>query len=79
MKDAKTLLELCRQRFPLTRAYQSHALTIKDGTMVLTLMLGDTMQSFNLDDDDLKRPPSDLLRDVERLFERPHAVNDDIA
>ena len=79
MKNAKTLLELCRQRFPSTRPHQSHLLTIKEGTMVLTLMLGDTAQSFNLDEHDLKRPPQELLRDLERLYEKPQVTSDDIA
>jgi len=78
MKNAKTLLELCRQRFPSTRPHQSHSLSLKEGTMVLTLMLGDAVQSFNLDENDLRRDPIELLRDLERLHERPYVDSDPI-
>lgn len=40
-----------------------------DGTLVLTLMMGDTYQSFNLSDADLDRPVGDLLDDLAALFE----------
>jgi len=47
--------------------------------MVLTLMLGDTFQRFNLSDDDLDREPLELLHDIERLFERPVRPDDSSA
>jgi len=71
MKNAKLFLELCRQRFPSTRPHQSHSLTLKENTFVLTLMLGDTSQSFNLDESDLLREPADLLKNVIKLFKKP--------
>ncbi len=71
MKNAKTFLELCRQRFPSTRPHQSHRLELRADTLVLVLMLGDTSQEFNLSEADLERSPSDLLVDVAKLYKKP--------
>jgi hypothetical protein len=77
MRNAKTFLELCARRFPSTRPHQSHNLTFKDGKLVLTLMLGDTYQSFNIDDADLDRNPIDLVREVARLFKKSQPTTPD--
>lgn len=69
MRHAKDLLDRCGARFPSPRRGQRHNLTVTDGTLVLTLMLGDTYQSFNLSDADLDRPVDDLLDDLSVLFE----------
>lgn len=74
MKHAKQLLEQCRHKFPSTRPHQSHSLTLRDDTLVLTLMLGDTYQEFNLSDADLERPVEDLVKDATRLFKRSKNV-----
>jgi hypothetical protein len=71
MKNAKSFLEMCRQRFPSTRLHQAHSLTLREDTLVLTLMLGDTAQQFNLTEADLERNPADLLADVAKLYKRP--------
>lgn len=40
-----------------------------DDRLVLTLMLGDTYQSFNLSEPDLDRTPDALLDELAALFE----------
>ena len=74
MKSAKVLLELCKHRFPSSRPHQAHNLTLKDGKMVLTLMLGDTCQAFNLDEGDLERDPVQLVSEMARLLKKPKAA-----
>ena len=68
MKDAKLFLELCRQRFPSTRPHQAHNLTLDGDTVVLTLMLGETYQRFNLDATDLEKSPQHLLEELVTLW-----------
>lgn len=69
LKHAKELLELCTARFPSPRPSQHHGLTVHDGTLVLTLMLGDTYQSFSIQEADLNKSPADLLDELAALFE----------
>ena len=69
LRHAKELLELCTERFPSPRRGQRHNLVVIDGRLVLTLMMGDTYQSFNLSEVDLERAPDALLDDLAALFE----------
>lgn len=69
LRDAKQFLTLCSSRFPSPRHDQRHNLTLIDGTMVLTLMFGDTYQSFNMNEADLDRPIDDLLDELSALLE----------
>jgi hypothetical protein len=70
IENTKKFLELCQQHFPSTRSHQSHNLSLREGQLVLTLMLGDTYQMFNLNESDLTKSPEELLFDVIRLFKR---------
>jgi hypothetical protein len=78
MKNAKELLELCRHRFPSPRSGQRHNLTIEGNVLVLTLMLGDTYQRFNIDDSDLDRPVPALVEDLVVLMRTPPPSPDDL-
>ncbi len=69
LRHAKDLLDACATRFPSPRSGQRHNLVVMDGVLVLTLMMGDTWQSFNLNDVDLDRPVNDLVDDLAALFE----------
>jgi len=71
MKNAKEFLELCRRRFPSTRPHQSHRLELQGDHLVLTLMLGDTYQVFDLTEGDLEKSAPQLLAEVATLFKRP--------
>lgn len=74
MKNVKEFLDLCHRRFPSPRPDQYHTLTLRDGVVVLTLLLGDSYQMFNLAEEDLKKPPALLLQDVVTLFKNPGSV-----
>lgn len=74
MKNAKRLLEMCRKRFVTTRPNTSHSLTLNGNVLVLTLMMGDTFQSFNFDDDDLKLSPTKLVEEIARLYKQPDPI-----
>lgn len=67
MRNAKNLLDLLKSRFPSPRKDQNHSLTVQDGKMVLTLMQGNTWQSFDLTDDDLDKS-FDVLVDMVAVF-----------
>lgn len=69
LRQAKELLDLCTARFPSPRPGQRHNLVVMDDRLVLTLMLGDTYQSFNLSEVDLERAPEALLDELAALFE----------
>lgn len=71
MKNAKEFLELCRRRFPSTRPHQCHRLELRGDTLVLTLLLGDTFQEFDIHEGDLEKPAPMLLSEVARLYKRP--------
>jgi hypothetical protein len=78
MRNAKLFLELCKQRFPSTRPHQSHGLTLSsEGTLVLTLMLGDDYARFNLDEDDLDKMPHQLLDRLITLWLFNHPTSED--
>jgi len=64
MKNAREFLDLCHRRFPSPRKDQRHNLTLEGDTLVLTLMLGDTYQRFNLDAEDLNKAPGHLLAEL---------------
>jgi hypothetical protein len=68
LRAAKTLIDLCTERFPSPRSSQHHNLVVKEDRMVLTLMQGDTYQSFNLDDNDLDKDPHQLVAELEALL-----------
>ena len=70
MKDAKLFLELCHKKFVSTRSHQRHNLTIEDGVLVLTLMLGDTCQRFNFSEEDMNRGPLELVADITKLLKK---------
>jgi hypothetical protein len=71
VKNVKEFLDLCQRRFPSPRTHQRHSLTLDGNTLVLTLMQGDTYQRFNLDDEDLKKPPTQLLLDLIAVMNTP--------
>lgn len=79
MKGIKRLLELCRQKWPSPRVGQEHNVTLRDGVVVLTLMMGDVYQGFNLDDTDLDRDPESLIRDIARLMKKVPAEDPTVA
>lgn len=70
MKDTKAFLEGCRTLFPSTRPHQAHSLRLDGDQIVLTLMLGDTYQEFNLNEEDLEKPVAALLVEVFHLFKK---------
>ena len=71
LRGSKTLLDLCTERFPSPRTSQHHSLIVREGTMVLTLMQGDTYQSFNLSEVDLERDPESLVDELAVLLAAP--------
>ena len=68
LRAAKTLIDLCTERFPSPRSCQNHNLVVRDGALVLTIMQGDTHQSFNLNEVDLERDPEHLVEDLAVLL-----------
>lgn len=64
MRNAKILLDLCKTWFPSPRPNQNHGLNVIDNKMVLTLMLGDTYQSFEFDESDLGKEPAQLVTEL---------------
>lgn len=71
MKNAKEFLSMCRRQFTSTRKHQSHRLELKGDTLVLTLMLGDSCQEFDLHESDMDKPPAQLLTELVVLFKKP--------
>jgi len=71
MRSALELLRFCQAEIPSTRAHQRHSIAYEDeqgGTLVLTLLLGDTWQRINLREEDLDRAPSELVEEIKRLL-----------
>lgn len=71
MKNAKTFLELCRQRFVSPRKHQAHRLELRGDTLVLVLLLGDVVQEFDLSAADLEKQPVQLLLELVPLVKPP--------
>jgi len=75
MKNAKEFLELCHRRFPPPRKDLNHSLSVEKGTLILTLMKKDFVcQRFNLNNEDLDKPPGQLLFELIALDKSPDSV-----
>jgi len=68
LRTAKQLLTLCEERFPSPRPSQHHNLVIIDGVLILTLMQGDTYQSFDLVESDLDKEPALIVEELAKLL-----------
>lgn len=70
LRTASVFLHTLSGRYP-PPAGRHHALTIADdGRLLLMLHIGDTWQSFTIDEADLDRAPVDVLDDIDRLLGR---------
>jgi len=71
MRNVKQFLKLCTKHFPSPRPSQRHCLTVEGDDLVLTLMLGDTFQRFNISEADLGKPPLSLLKELREVYAKP--------
>ncbi len=77
MKNAKKLLELATQEFPVVRPGAHHSLTLDNGNLIITLVCEQEpiFQSFSMGEEDLLRDPELIIEDMKTCLRSLYGGN----
>ncbi len=71
MRSAKQLLEALTEALPPGEG-QRHSITVADGNLAVTLMLGERYVPAYLEDEDLDRPAGEIAEEIVGLIKAEH-------